>query len=230
MADRAPTGPRRFASGTDSPSAVTERVPVVALIRAPSLLRWISHEFHHLEASLFLTYSSTDMAARLLTDLLPTPRLLVVSIDELSLDELMEVKNMRAQGWRGRTIAMSRSRMLPALRTALNIDRLLTPPFVQDLFADILRELAAAPPASLGALALEPSPAPLPRDGRDADEDTAPIEVAARRHAAREATKRMTTGSSSLYTATPEASLAESMPNPRTISSEVSSSIRTNRR
>lgn len=204
---RAPTGPRRLASGTGSPSAIIERVPVVAFIRDPSLVRWISHEFHHLEAALHLTYSHTDMAARLLTELLPTPRLLLVSIDELSMDELISIKSMRLAGWRGRTIALSRARMLPALRTALGIDRLLTPPFVQDLFVDILRELAFEP-----QLAGEVE-APSSDD-----------------QAACEATSRMTTGSSSRYTATPEASIAESMPNPRAVSSEVSSSMRTNRR
>lgn len=225
MEDRAPTGPRRFANGTDRPARVTERLPVVAFIRDPSLVRWISHEFQHLDASLFLTYGATEMAARLLTDLLPAARLLLVSIDELSLDELMAVKNMRAEGWRGRTIALSRSRMLPALRSALGIDRLLTPPFVQDLFADILRELAMPVPTSLGAWAIDRSP-----EAAERAEGTAPIEVASQRQLGIEATKRMTTGSSSLYTATPDASIAESMVNPRPVSSEVSSSIRTNRR
>jgi hypothetical protein len=207
---RAPTGPRRFASGTGSPSTGTERIPVVAFIRDPSLLRWIANEFHHLEAALHLTYSHTDMAARLLTELLPTPRLLLVSIDELSMDELISIKSMRLAGWRGRTIALSRARMLPALRTALGIDRLLTPPFVQDLFVDIMREIAFDPPAAAEVWESEAA---------SSDDQ-----------AAWEATSRMTTGSSSRYTATPEASIAESTPNPRTISSEVSSSMRTNRR
>lgn len=218
MAERSPpslslasSGPRRLASGTDSPSSVIERVPVVAFIRDPSLVRWISHEFHHLEATLYLTDSHVDMAARLLTDLMPPARLLLVSIDELSMDELIALKSMRLSGWRGRTIALSRARMLPALRVALGIDRLLMPPFVQDLFGDILRELSFM----TGATGMP----------------GVPVEVAdSEDQADCEATSRITTGSSSRYTATPEASMAESMANPRTISSEVSSSMRTNRR
>jgi hypothetical protein len=115
---------------------------------------------------------------------------------------------MRLSGWRGRTIALSRARMLPALRTALGIDRLLTPPFVQDLLGDILRELAFVPGVPR-----------VPRVPADSDAQ-----------AACEATSRMTTGSSPRYTDTPEASIAESTANPRAVSSEVSSSMRTNRR
>jgi hypothetical protein len=205
LPSRAPPAPRRLASGTGGPCSVVERVSVVAFMRDPSLVRWISSEFHHLEVRLYLTYSHVDMAARLLTELLPTPHLLLVSIDELSTDELISIKSMRLSGWRGRTIALSRARMLPALRAALGIDRLLTPPFVQDLLGDILRELAFVPRVP----------------GVPADSDA---------QAACEATSRMTTGSSPRYTDTPEASIAESTANPRAVSSEVSSSMRTNRR
>ena len=194
---RAPTGSRRLASGTEGPSAAVQGIPVVAFLRDSSLVRWISREFHPLDTSLTLTDSHLDMTARLFTE--PTPRLLLVSIDELSMDELIALKGLRPSGWRGLTIALSHTRMLPALRLALGIDRLLTPPFVQDLFSDILRELVSC-------------------EAVPEDQD------------AWVATNRITTGSSSRYTATPEDSMAESMENPRVVSSEVSSSMRTNRR
>jgi hypothetical protein len=157
------TGSRRLAAGTDPASpfapppplgapagrpaeasagaAAGARPPIVAFIRDPSLLRWIAQEFRHLDVPLRLTYSHTDLVSRLTSEQPSPPRLLLVSVDELSFDELYAIQRVRAAGWRGKTIALSRGRMLPALRNALGIDRLLTPPFVQDLFVDLVREL-----------------------------------------------------------------------------------------
>lgn len=156
---RTVTGSRRMASGTGTPDASgapashvlpAPRAPlfashaapqtVVAFLRDPSLIRFLAQEFRHLEATLRILYSHSEMMASLLHD--PSaPRVLLVSVDELSFEELYAIKRVRAAGWRGTTIALSRGRMLPALRTALGIDRLLTPPFVQDVFGDLLREL-----------------------------------------------------------------------------------------
>lgn len=235
--------PRRLASGTGSPAGGNQRIPVVAFVRDPSLIRWIELEFRHLDAVLRITYSHIDMEECLLRDPPPRPPMLLVSIDELTTDELCAIKRVRNAGWRGRTIALSRSRMLPALRSALGIDRLLTPPFVQDLFVDILRELraqdrrdAAEGDDSYGVVA-----------GREGREGSAAHDGRTERagrpdHSGRvdrapqagddgdDATSRITTGSSSRYTARPAASLADSMLNPSFVSSEVSSAIRTNRR
>lgn len=249
---RTATGPRRIASGTGSPAAGHERTPVAAFVRDPSLLRWIATEFRHLDAVLRITYSHTDMAACLLRDPPPRPRMLLVSIDELSSEELCALKRVRDGGWRGSVIALSRSRMLPALRNALGVDRLLTPPFVQDLFADILRERRAqdrreaaaagtTPPtarAAARAAAEARSGYLLGASAAPAERGYAVADVVAESGDAPgyegddgdDATSRITTGSSSRYTATPADSVAESMANPSFVSSEVSSSIRTNRR
>jgi hypothetical protein len=164
---RTRTGSRRMASGTGSPApggpsapavapprehahahahlpgAVAHGGPqtVVAFLRDPSLIRFLAQEFRHLEATLRIIYSHAEMTWSLLHDPRAQPRVLLVSVDELSFEELCAIKQVRAAGWRGTTIALSRGRMLPALRGALGIDRLLTPPFVQDVFGDLLREL-----------------------------------------------------------------------------------------
>ena len=163
---RTVTGSRRMASGTGTPQAsgppASHAVPanraplfaaaalapheapqtVVAFLRDPSLIRFLAQEFRHLDATLRILYSHTEMTTSLLHDPSAHPRVLLVSIDELSFEELYAIKRVRAAGWRGTTIALSRGRMLPALRGALGIDRLLTPTFVQDVFGDLLRELA----------------------------------------------------------------------------------------
>ena len=115
---------------------------VVAFLRDPSLIRFLAQEFRHLEATLRIIYSHAEMTWGLLHDPHARPRVLLIFVDELSFEELYAIKRVRAAGWRGMTIALSRGRMLPALRSALGIDRLLTPPFVQDVFGDLLRELA----------------------------------------------------------------------------------------
>ncbi len=162
---RIATSSRRMASGTGTPDAAgapashvspadraslfaapalaSHAVPqtVVAFLRDPSLIRFMAQEFRHLEATLRICYAHTEMRASLLHDPSAHPRVLFVSVDELSFEELYAIKRVRAAGWRGTTIALSRGRMLPVLRAALGIDRVLTPPFVQDVFGDLLREL-----------------------------------------------------------------------------------------
>jgi hypothetical protein len=167
---RTATGSRRMASGTGTPApsgpgrpsgpegadpgaharfssalAASAAGPptVVAFLRDPPLIRFLAQEFRHLDATLRIIYSHAEMTRGLLHDPRARPRVLLVSVDELSFEELYAIKRVRADGWRGTTIALSRGRMLPALRSALGIDRLLTPPFVQDVFGDLLRELAS---------------------------------------------------------------------------------------
>lgn len=234
-----------MAAGTGSATSGAPRVPVVAFVRDPSLLRWIGAEFRHLDAVLRITYSHLDLEACLLRDPLPRPRLLLVSIDELSSEELCTLKRVRDGGWRGSIIALSRSRMLPALRSALGVDRLLTPPFVQDLFTDILHELRAQERREAEAASASASAVPTSASDDHARYRIDVVENARYRattaapvlrygvdevDAGDEATNRITTGSSSRYTATPDASVADSMANPSALSSEVSSSMRTNRR
>jgi hypothetical protein len=135
----------RLASGTVCPLARAP-IPVVALVRDPHLARWIRHEFVHLDAVLRLTSSLAEVAMERDREgeddgATPEPRLFLIAIDDLASGELCAIKGLRDATWHAPVVALSCRGMPPTLRIALGIDRLLTPPFVQDLFSDILASL-----------------------------------------------------------------------------------------
>jgi hypothetical protein len=181
--------PRRFPNGTDGP--LRPRRVAIALVRDPHIVRWLAHELEDAGASLHLSGSLAEAAALLTPLVMAAPQLAVVAIDELPTPELRELKRLRDTGWRGQLIGISRIGMPNALRRALGLDRLLTPPFVQDLFGDLFTELATRDAAIRRTLDAS-GPTPLGYGGA-------------------EAASRMTTGSSSRYTATPEDSIAQSI-------------------
>ena len=131
---------RRLALGTAGPTAhpTPPHGPVVALIRDHHLARWVHHELQHLGQPLRLAESMAELAAWSRTDT-PRPRLLMVSLDEMEAEELCALRRLRGAGFTGHLVALSRSRIMPALRGALGITLLITAPFVQDVFADLLR-------------------------------------------------------------------------------------------
>jgi hypothetical protein len=183
------TTPRRFPNATDCPLRQPQRA-AIALVRDPHIVRWLAHELQDAGASLHLSESLADAAALLTPSTTPTPQIAVVALDELSTQQLRELKRLRDTGWRGQLIGISRGGMPSPLRRALGLDRLLTPPFVQDLFGDLFAELARRATAD----AHHRSAAPAAPSTYDV-----------------EAASRMTTGSSSRYTATPEDSTVQSI-------------------
>lgn len=111
-------------------------------MREGSLARWIAHEFEHLNVPL-RCHASVGEALAALVGASRRTSVLLVFLDELTAAELREVLRLRELGWTGELVAISRYRMAPTVRRALGVNRLLTPPFVQDLFGDILAELRA---------------------------------------------------------------------------------------
>jgi hypothetical protein len=128
----------------------------LSVVRDVSLARWIAHEFQHLRVPLLVARSLGEALAADSTDLL------IAFIDELSAEELRQLIAARSPRSTAEVVALSRYRMAPALRRALGVHRVLTPPFVQDLFGDILAELGglgARPPGlTTGATASAPRP------------------------------------------------------------------------
>lgn len=110
---------------------------MLALLRDEHLARWVQHELAYLRQTLNLAWSVQELCtwARQAS---PAPRLLLVGLDELEAEELCALRRLRETAWPCALIALSRSRVMPALRQALSIEVVLTPPFVQDVFADLL--------------------------------------------------------------------------------------------
>jgi hypothetical protein len=149
------TAPAQHASW---PSAGVQRAldPICALtlIGDPHIARWIEHELDRPEVTLTISSSVAELRASLANNPSLRPRLLVVEIDDLTTEELLRIRNLRERSRLDELVALSQHRVPSLLRAALGIDRLLTPPFVQDVFADILAAMmthaapgSAAPPA-----------------------------------------------------------------------------------
>lgn len=140
MTSRASPAPRlSLATGTEPPTSLPATGPVVALVRDPHLARWIRNELAYLgqphEAVATVPELATWAANRT-----ATPRLLLISVDELEASELCALRRVREGGFTGLLVGLSRSRLQASLRTALGISVMLTAPFVQDLLADLLRQ------------------------------------------------------------------------------------------
>lgn len=110
----------------------------MALVRDPHLARWIRNELAYLGQSHEAVATVPELAAWA-ANRLATPRLLIISVDELEAGELCSLRRVREGGFTGPLVGLSRSRLQASLRIALGISVMLTAPFVQDLLADLLR-------------------------------------------------------------------------------------------
>lgn len=128
--------PRRLSLGTPGPTN-RDHGPSVALVRDPHLTRFLQREFSYLGHPLKLVATVAEISAWSRIEA-PRPRMILVSLDEMEAVELCALRRLHEGGWNGALVALSRSGIMPALRAALGITTLLTPPFVQDMFADLL--------------------------------------------------------------------------------------------
>lgn len=139
MTTRASAPPRlTLGAGTEPPTSRAATGPVVALVRDPHLARWIRNELAYLGLALEAVASVAELVAWA-GSRAATPRLLLISVDELEAGELCSLRRVRDSGFTGLLVGLSRSRVQASLRAALGISVMLTPPFVQDLLADLLR-------------------------------------------------------------------------------------------
>lgn len=139
MSTRASPAPRlSLGAGTEPPTSLPTTGPVVALVRDPHLARWIRNELAYLGQSHEAVATVPELAAWA-ANRLATPRLLIISVDELEAGELCSLRRVREGGFTGPLVGLSRSRLQASLRIALGISVMLTAPFVQDLLADLLR-------------------------------------------------------------------------------------------
>lgn len=136
---RTPASPRLIlGTGTEPPASRPASGPVVALVRDPHLARWIRNELAYLGQAHEAVSSVTELTLWA-GNRAATPRLLLISVDELEAGELCALRRVRDSGFTGTLVGLSRSRLQTSLRAALGISVMLTPPFVQDLLADLLR-------------------------------------------------------------------------------------------
>jgi hypothetical protein len=103
-----------------------------ALIYAPDPTRaaWIDEELAKEAISVQVTRTVEQVVAALIDDPPPRPQFLIADFDAMSPTDLLQLHTIREQGWFGTVIALGTVPM--ALRKSLNIDRVLTPPFVRN--------------------------------------------------------------------------------------------------
>lgn len=146
MADRdrrASRHPRTVVRGTDSAFVPPTRshtdgpgVRTIVYSVAPERQRWIESELVRARAIVQIARSVAHVIRALCEDPAPLPTVLVVDIDSLVPVDLLQLHEIRERGWCGTIVALGR--VAPALRASLKIDKVLTPPFVEDALLDAL--------------------------------------------------------------------------------------------
>jgi hypothetical protein len=129
MADRPPSVP--------SPAQV---IPVRAIIFSPATERerWIEAELARARAMIQIGYSVRQLVMALCEDPPPRPQILIVDMDSLAPAEVVQLHAIRERGWFGTIVALGN--VPPALRRSLQIEKVLTVPFVEDALVDTLAQ------------------------------------------------------------------------------------------
>ena len=103
---------------------------VRALVYAPESyrLQWIDSEL--IDVSVQVVRTIAEVVTALTEAPPPRPQLLVADFDAMTGAQVLELHDIRAQGWFGNLIAIGKVPV--ALRQSLRIARVLTPPFLRD--------------------------------------------------------------------------------------------------
>lgn len=126
------THPRAIARGTQKPAVTAARVIVYSPIEAH--VQWAEAEAARAGAVIQLARTVGQVVAALVDDPPPRPQILVIDLDALSPGELMQLHQVREQGWCGVIVALGR--VPAALRGSLKITRSIPPPYVEHALSD----------------------------------------------------------------------------------------------
>jgi hypothetical protein len=106
------------------------------MVYAPEATRaaWIERELTHPSVTIQVGRRVRTIVTALLLDPPPRPQVLIIDFDAVSSAELLELHEIRSEGWFGRLIGLGH--VPPELRTSLGIDHVFEPPLVRDSLRD----------------------------------------------------------------------------------------------
>jgi len=127
-----PDAPRTRGSATDLPPG--EKIRTLVFAPDSSRATWIERELTHAAITIQVGRRVRTIVAALVKDPPPRPQVLVVDFDAVSPAELLELYEIRQEGWFGRLIGLGR--VPPELCAALGVDHVLAEPLVRDSLLD----------------------------------------------------------------------------------------------
>jgi len=110
--------------------------PIRTLVYAPEATRaaWIERELTHPSITIQVGRRVRAVVIALLQDPPPRPQILIIDFDAVTPAELLELHEIREDGWFGRLIGLGH--VSPELRRSLGIDHVFAAPLVRDSLLD----------------------------------------------------------------------------------------------
>ncbi|MDB4952787.1 MAG: hypothetical protein JWO36_356 [Myxococcales bacterium] len=108
----------------------TELARVLVFAPEPTRAAWIEEELAKEALTVQVTRTVEQTVAALIEDPPPRAQILIADFNAMSPADLLRLHAIREQGWFGTVIGLGTVSM--AVRKSLNIDRVLSPPFVRN--------------------------------------------------------------------------------------------------